>query len=138
MPGKVFLSCGQKTKREKEVAEKVRTLLKKEFELDCYVAIEIQGFNDIMKITDELKSSDYFLFIDFHRKNKDELPLSLFTHQEFALAHHLRFKELIAFRETGVPEVGFIKYVQSNPEPFGNDLELLENVKKFVKNWELK
>jgi len=132
MPGKVFLSCGQKPPREKKVAKQIKKLLKDKFNLDCYVAINIQGLNDIMKITGELKSSDYYLFVDFFRKG-EKFPCSLFTHQELALAHHLRFEDIIAFKENGVPSEGFIKYVQANPEPFKTDGELLEKIEIFVK-----
>lgn len=59
MPGKVFISCGQRPPREKNIAEKVGELLKEKFKLDYYLAFKIQGLNDIMKITEELRSSDY-------------------------------------------------------------------------------
>jgi hypothetical protein len=132
MPGKVFLSCGQRPPREKKVAQQIKKLLEDKFDLDCYVAINIQGLNDIMKITDELKSSDYYLFVDFFRKGEYFLCY-LFTHQEFVLAHHLGFKDMIAFKENGVPSEGFIKYVQANPEPFKTDEELLKKIEIFVR-----
>ena len=50
-----------------------KKMMKNKFDLDCYVAINIQGLKDIMRITDELKSSDYYLFIDFYRNNRDIL-----------------------------------------------------------------
>jgi len=132
MPGKVFISCGQRPPREKNIAEKVGKLLKEKFDLDYYLAFKIQGLNDIMKITEELKSSDYYLFIDFQRKAKKELPCSLFTHQELALAHHVGFKDIIAFQEVGAPLEGFLRYVQANPETFKDEKELLEKVEKEV------
>lgn len=132
MVGKIFLSCGQSTSQEKQVANKIKKLLEDKFDLDCYVAINIQSLNEIMKITDELKSSDYFLFIDFFRKDKD-IPCSLFSHQELALAYHLGFKDIIAFKEEGAPSEGFIKYVQSNPEPFKTEEGLLEKIESFIK-----
>ena len=77
MVGKVFISCGQGVPREKKIVNQIKDLLMEKFQLESYVAINIQGFNDIMRITDELKSSDYYLFIDFFRKNSNGLPLSL-------------------------------------------------------------
>lgn len=133
MSGKVFISCGQRPPRERNIAIKVGEMLKKEFNLDYYLAFKIQGLDDIMKITEELKSSDYYLFIDFIRRDKNDLPCSLFTHQELALAYHLQFKEMIAFQEEGAPLEGFLKYVLSNPEPFSNETELLEKVMQLVK-----
>ncbi|MBU0633436.1 MAG: hypothetical protein KKA52_00050 [Candidatus Omnitrophica bacterium] len=138
MAGKVFISCGQRPPFEKNIAEKVAKLLKEEFELDSYLAFKIQGLNDIMKITEELRSSDYYLFIDFFRKGKFfgwgkiELPCSLFTHQELALAHHLGFQEIISFQYKDAPLEGFLRYVQSNPETFKDENELLKKLKIIV------
>ena len=143
MVGRVFISCGQGSQREKNIAEKVCELLKTECKLEApYLAFKIQGFNDIMKITDELRVSDYYLFIDFYRKKKffdclrrkKSLPCSLFTHQELALAHHLGFKEIIAFQERGTPLEGFLRYVQANPETFKDEKDLLCKVKKAVED----
>jgi hypothetical protein len=136
MVGRVFISCGQRPP-ERNIAEKVAKMLKEKFGLDYYLAFKIQGLSDIMKITEELKASDYFLFIDFHRKNclgkgKTSLPISLFTHQELALAHHVGFRDMIALQEKGTPLEGVLKYVLSNPECFESDDELLEKVDKLV------
>ncbi len=139
MAGKVFISCGQRPPFEKNIAEKVGKLLKDKFGLDSYLAFKIQGLNDIMKITEELRSSDYYLFIDFFRKKKFfkkgkiEFQCSLFTHQELALAHHLGFQEIIAFQQKGAPLEGFLRYVQSNPETFKDENELLQKLEIIVK-----
>jgi len=133
MAGKVFISCGQRPPREKNIAEKVGKLIKDKFGLDYYLAFKIQGLEDIMKITEELCSCDYYLFIDFMRKDKNDLPCSLFTHQELALAHHLRFQEVIAFQEKGAPLEGFLRYIQANPEKFKNEKELLEKIEQAIR-----
>jgi len=77
---------------------KKEKLLKDKFQLDSYIAFKVQSLNDIMTITKELRSSDYYLFIDFVRRptKSQYLHISLFTHQELALAHHLGFKDMIA------------------------------------------
>jgi hypothetical protein len=102
--------------------------LKNKFNLTPYVAIRVQSVDDIMIITKELRSSDYFLFIDFNR-------LSLFTHQEFALAHHLGFgSDVIALQQKGERKPdGFLKYVLSNPKEFQTTDELVEQVRELVK-----
>jgi len=126
LPGKVFVSCGQHLPEEKEAAEKIRQLLRDEFHLIPYVAFRVQGLRDIMRITDELRSSDYYLFIDFKRR-------SLFTHQELALAQHLDFDKVIAFQEEGAPpSEGFLRYTLSNPDKFTMP-ELVEKVRSVVK-----
>ena len=58
MSGKVFISCGQRLGSEKKIAEKVAEV-KKKFNLTPYLAFRIQGLNDVMSITKELRSSDY-------------------------------------------------------------------------------
>lgn len=132
MTGKVFVSCGMHLPEERDAALRVRELLKSQFNLTAYVAITVQSFDDIMTITKELRSSDYYLFIDFKRQ-------SLFAHQELALAHHLGFGgNLIALRETGAGDPqGFQRYVLSNPASFNSPDELLEQVQKLVsaKGW---
>ena len=132
MTGKVFISCGQAEVDEKEAAAKVSELLKREFNLDTYLAIHVQSLDDIMMITEQLRSCDYFLFVDFKR-------LSVFTHQELALAHHLGFGgEIIALRQSGAGGMqGFLRYVLGNPAIFDTTDDLLTKVRELVrdKHW---
>jgi hypothetical protein len=136
--GRVFISCGQR-ENEKNIAEKIKRILEEKFSLNCYLAFRVQGLNDIMKITEEHKAADYYLFIDFLRKNEKEndLPISLFSHQELALAHNVGFRDIISIQEEGTPFQGFLRYVQSNPEHFRNEAELLIKVENLVreKGW---
>ncbi len=133
MVGKVFISCGQR-EGEREIAEKVKGLLKEKFALESYLAFKVQGLDDIMKITEELKASDYYLFIDFKRAGKQDLACSLFTHQELALAHHVGFRDIIALQEEGMPLEGFLRYVLSNPEHFETEEELLQKIEQLVRD----
>ncbi len=137
MAGLVFISCGQRG-TERDVAESVAELLKARFGLNAYLAFKIQSFDDVMTITRELRSSDYFLFIDFARTSSTpaDLPCSLFTHQELALAHHVGF-EIIALQQQGAPLEGFLRYVLSNPEIFSDADDLLKKVERLVneKGW---
>jgi len=134
MAGKVFISCGQRG-HERDVAQQIEKLLRDEFHLRTYLAFKTQSLEDIMTITEELKSSDYYLFVDFVREVRDhkDLACSLFTHQELALAHHLEFKDnMIALQQEGAPLEGFLKYVLSNPERFKTDADLLTKIKALV------
>lgn len=126
--GKVFISCGQHEPYEKDAATKVAKLLSDKFNLvDTYVATEVQSFDDVMKITEVLRSSDYFFFINFKR-------LSVFTHQEVALAHHLGFRDnIIALQEKDATLQGFLPYVLGNPKLFDGTDDLLEKVENLVK-----
>jgi len=135
MAGKVFISCGQRPPDEQKVATKIAEILSDEFDLSTYLAFKIQSLDDIMTITQELRSSDYYLFIDFVRKpdNPQDLEISLFTHQELALAHHLGFQNIIAFQEKGAPLEGFIRYVLSNPDYFDGKDDLYKKIRSHVK-----
>jgi hypothetical protein len=140
LPGKVFVSCGQRAPNETRAADAVKRLLSEKFQLTPYVAFRVQSLGDIMRITDELRSSDYYLLIDFKRRQKkpEDLPCSLFTHQEVALAQHLGFREqIIALQQKGAPLEGFLRYLQSNPTSFKTISDLLEKVQVLVdkKGW---
>jgi hypothetical protein len=132
MVGKVFISCGQRPP-ERNTADKIAKLLEEKFGLNYYLAFRVQGLNDIMKITEELKASDYYLFVDFLRRDGNGLPCSLFTHQELALAHHVGFKDIIALQEEGLKPEGFLKYVQANPVYFKNEHELFGKIEELVR-----
>lgn len=117
------------------------TLIKLNYkDKDIYIATEIRSLNDIMAITNELSSSDYFIFIDFKRKIKknNKLPISLFSHQELALARQLGFGRYIGvFKEKGTPTEGFLKYIQCRTEEFKNKEDLIVKVEKLAKQWDI-
>jgi hypothetical protein len=121
------------------LAEQLKKLVEDEFGLEAYLAFRVQSLDDIMTITQELKSSDYFLFVDFLRRadNPEDLTVSLFTHQELALAHHLGFSEIIALQQEGAPLEGFIRYVLSNPERFATADDLIPKARELLqeRNW---
>ena len=139
MTGKVFVSCGQRPPDERRIALAVKDLLEREFGLTIYLAFKVQSLDDIMTITNELRSSDYYLFIDFIRRPDlpHDLPVSLFTHQELSLAYHLGFRDIIAFQQKGAPLEGFVRYVLSNPETFADQHDLLDKLRVLVseKGW---
>jgi hypothetical protein len=58
--------------------------------------------------------------------------MSLFAHQELALAHHLGFRDMIALQQKGAPFEGFFKYVLSNPESFDGEIDLLQKIETLV------
>ncbi len=70
--------------------------------MKCYNADSIQGFDDVMSITEYLARSDYYLFIDF--KRDDPVPISVFSHQEFALARAWQIKEMLGRIGIGVSQ----------------------------------
>jgi hypothetical protein len=111
----------------------IARILRDEFGLTPYLAFKTQSLSDIMTITEELRSSDYYLFVDFVRRAPADLSCSLFTHQELALAHHLGFRDMIALQESGAQMEGFIRYVLSNPAVFSTEEELYAELRRLVR-----
>lgn len=125
----VFLSCGQR-EGEREIAKQIQHLIESEFEMKCYNADSVQGFDAVMSILDHLSKADYYLFIDFKREGK--LPISVFTHQEFALARAWGISELIAFQEEGLESYGILGYVLAHPIQFTRQ-NLLDLVRQEIR-----
>jgi len=124
------LSCGQR-EGERQLAAQVADLLKREFHLRCYNASVQQGFDDVMAITEHLSRADYYLLIDFRRDG--DLPVSMFTHQEFALARAWGFTEMIALIERGLKRYGMLEYVLAHPLEFERH-NLLDIVRQEVRH----
>jgi hypothetical protein len=114
----VFPSCGQRDD-EREYAKQIEDMIKQEFGLDCYNAESRQGFDDVMSITDHLAKADYYLFVDFKRDGP--MPISIFTHQELALARAWQITEMLAFQEEGLKSYGILGYVLAHPTRFTRD-----------------
>ena len=78
----VFLSCGQRD-GEREIALQIQQMIQgKEFGMECYNADSVQGFDDVMSITQRLSRADYYLFIDFRRdgaERESDPPISVFS-----------------------------------------------------------
>lgn len=111
----VFLSCGQRND-ERKLAKQIEQMITNELNLGCYNADSVQGFDDVMSITDQLSKADYYLFIDFRRH--DGTPISVFSHQEFALARAWGITEMIAFQEEELESHGMLSYVLVHPTKF--------------------
>src|SRR5580700_1292564 len=70
MKTRIFISCGQrKNTDEAELAQKIAERLEKEFDFDPYVAVLEQSVRGLREnIFNQLRTSEYFLFIDFRRE----------------------------------------------------------------------
>jgi len=116
----VFLSCGQR-EGERNVAKQVEAVITQELGMDCYNAESVNGFDDVMFITDMLARADYYVFIDLHRRgDSDDPPISVFTHQEFALARAWGLDKMLAFQEEGLKSHGILHYVLAHPVSFND------------------
>lgn len=129
----VFLSCGQRDD-ERQLAQQIQQMIMTKLGLDCYNADSIQGFDDVMSITDQLSKADYYLFINF--KRDDPIPISVFSHQEFALARACGITEMIAFQEKGLESLksqGMLSYVLAHPIEFTRD-RLVDLVREVIRD----
>jgi hypothetical protein len=135
MAGKVFISCGQATNAEKAVGSALFDWFK-EKGFDPYLAIDVPTLFDLnSQILKELASSDFFLFINFKREqsaNGFNLPLSLFSHQELAIAYSLGFERVIIVNQKGALKEGILKFIVSNTPEFEEAAEIFGIAKKVV------
>jgi len=138
MPAKVFISCGQATPAEKEMANK----LKEWFEdpkqgYTAYVATAIPTIPELnTEILSHLKSSDYYLFINLEREEvKPRDPTkpvfrkgSVYTNQELAVALAFGFDKLILLNQESVRAEGILAYMVVNTETFNSISEVFDRV----------
>ncbi len=130
---RVFVSCGQsKESDENQIANLISDRLK-ELGFDPYVAVAEQTLRGLKEnIFEQLRKSEYFVFVDFKREalGNTQPPVhrgSLFSHQELAIASFLDI-DVLAFQETGVKhDDGLIRFLQVNAIPF-SDRHTLPNV----------
>ncbi len=138
MPAKVFISCGQASDTEKEIANLVKKWLE-EKGFKAFVATSEQDIHDINSgVIEILRGSDYYLFIDFKREavgTEDGKPThrgSLFSHQELALAKALGFTKPIFLVEAGVKREGMLNFMGANSKRFENYHQVVPLVQELV------
>ncbi|MCJ7484240.1 MAG: hypothetical protein MUO31_14900 [Thermodesulfovibrionales bacterium] len=148
MPGKIFISCGQGNNEERQVANQIKIHLISQG-YDPFVAVETQSIQDInTSIIGNLKTSDYYIFIDFARDRigkkkgksicKDSIFRgSLFTNQELAVAYVLEFKEVLYLQQENVNLEGIGKYLLSNAIQFKSKSDVPSLVEQAIvrKGW---
>ena len=94
MPAKVFISCGQASPAEKQITDSLAKWFSSQG-FSPYVAIQVQSILDLNGgIIGNLKTSDYYLFVNLRRERLKRFPRSeyrgsLFTNQELAIAYAL-------------------------------------------------
>jgi hypothetical protein len=145
---RVFISCGQRKESEEvSIAEKIADELTT-MGFEPYIAVAEQSLEGVKEnIFTKLRSSEYFLFIDFKRERlfKGTDPFedtgayrgSLFSHQELSIATFQDY-EVLAFQEANVKkDDGLLKFIQANCIPFTDIRSLPSLVVQKVKerNW---
>jgi hypothetical protein len=121
------------------MAKELENMIVKDLKMDCYNADSVHGFDDVMSITDKLAKADYYIMIDLRREvdAKNELPLSVFTHQEFALARAWKLDKMLVFQEEGLDSCGMLSYVLAHPIKFFRS-NLVDTVRETIRKdkWE--
>ena len=128
---RVFVSCGQSQDNDeaqiaRQIADRLRAL-----GYDPYVAVTEQTLRGLKEhIFEQLRKSEYFVFVDFKRERLDDTEQrrgSLFAHQELAIASFLDI-EVLALQENGVKRMdGLVQFLQTNAIAF-TDRHTLPNV----------
>ena len=132
MPGRVFISCGQKDEEERGAA---RADMLRGLGFDPYVAARVQSILDLNgEIIGELKRSDYYIFINFRREQivGGEYRGSLFAHQEAAVAYSLGFEKALFLHQRGIRSEGMLAYIVSNVPCFDQLADVVQSVREAV------
>jgi hypothetical protein len=138
MPAKVFISCGQATAEERKLARQLHDWF--ESEGYCpYVAIEAQSILDLNAgIIGELKTSDYYLFINFRREvvtrdtGNQFYRGSLYTNQELAIAYALGLEHMLLVNQHGSEKEGVFAFIVTNIPEFDDYADVLPLVQNAV------
>ncbi len=131
MPAQIFVSCGQRTQRERDFATRLKAGLEQDG-FAVYVAIRAQSLEDVNSgIVRQLELSDYYLFVDFRRERiaRGVRRGSLFTHQELAIAHRSGFERSLFFQHRGIKLEGLLRYMGANPVLFSSGDDLVELIR---------
>jgi hypothetical protein len=129
---RVFISCGQsKETDEAQVARDIGARLR-DLGYCAYIAVDVQDLHGLREnIFDQLRKSEYFLFIDFKRERLRDCDYhrgSLFSHQELAIASLFEI-DVVAFREKDVkPQDGLARYLHLNETEFSDKSMLPDEV----------
>lgn len=136
MAGRVFISCGQATEEERDVAKKIADWLTSKGFFP-FVATQIPTILELnTKIINELKKADFYLFINFKREQvcgKEGFRGSLYAHQEFAIALALGMGEkALLINQKEVIKEGIAGYLISNSGEFSEYDEVLQIVQEAI------
>jgi len=143
---KIFLSCGQATSEEREFAKKLQNKLHDEYKFDVFVAASESTIKELdRELLDHLKTSDYFLCINFQRELVSD-PISkrcfyrgsLYTNQEIAMAAAVGFSssEMIILSHKSVDRDGLLRNIVRNDCDFTDHVQLTELVYEKIKERE--
>lgn len=129
---RVFISCGQKNKFERKVGSEIFNFFKERF--DPYFAEQVHTPEALTEnIFNALKESEYFVCINFERKNSK--IGSLFIQQELAIASFLKIPTRL-FHIGKIKRDGIESYLLLNRTKINNIPQLLGKLKKLTSGWD--
>lgn len=140
LKSKIFLSCGQRGQEIKVAREIKKRLTSRGFKV--YIALDVQSISEINAgIIDELKDSDFYLFVNFRREQlgknaqgEKEFRGSLFSHQEFAIAYALGFNQkILVVNQTHVKREGMVQHFGCNTKEFDSSRDCTAVVTQAVR-----
>lgn len=144
---KVFLSCGQATKTERRFAAELQKTLHEKYGFEVFVAAKESTIKELdRELLDHLKTSDYFLCVNFARElvsNQESKECffrgSLYTNQEIAMAAAVGFQsnDMIILSDVKVARDGLLKNIVRNDCDFSNLKQLNSLIAEKIKerNW---
>ena len=138
MSAKVFISCGQNSPEERVVAQELSEWFEAEG-YTPYVAVAVQTILDLNTgIIGELRTSDYYLFINFRREevtsSNGEISWrgSLYTNQELAIAYAIGFEHMLLLNQREARREGVFGFIVSNIPEFEDFDKVLPLVQEAV------
>lgn len=135
---RVFISCGQRTKKEIQIGKAVQDYFSKSRKFETYFAERVHSSDGLTEnIFKFLRQSEYFVFIDFEREkiNRKKFRGSLFANQELAIATFLKLQG-ICFREKEIKREGILDYQIYNAFPFEDGTEIIQILEKETAKWD--
>lgn len=139
LKSRVFISCGQRSDKEKALGSACQHYLEEERGFSTYLAEEVQSLEALTEnIFRHLRNSEYAVFIDCAREelSPGKFRGSVFVNQELAIAAFLPIQDCRVFHETGVVREGVVEYLIAKPVQFSTEQELIEKLKEETKEWE--
>ena len=135
---RVFISCGQRTTREKNIGMAVEKYFKKR-NFDTYFAELVHSSDGLTEnIIKFLADSEYFVFIDFKREEiqSGKYRGSVFVNQEIAIATFIKL-EGVGFLEEGVIREGILNYQLYNAFQFLDETDIFEKLAESTQDWDI-